>query len=383
VRRERTLPSIRLERLPPVPEERILAFRLARQRLAPRAVSGSLVRTARDIVGAQAQVPSAGALSLATRMENLLPAELDAALLSRRTMARMWCLRGTTHIVAREDHSLLVASLGADTGGLRAVLRRRGFTDADYERLAGAVLDALGEGPRDRAAIREHVRADHPGAEQWFGSWGGVLRILTQEGRIVFGPSRGGEVTFVRADRWWAARPPPAAPADPLAELLRRYLGAYGPATLADFGHWSGVRGALPRAARDRIASELVETEVSGRPHLLLRRDAGALAGAEPRHSLRLLPVFDCWLLAHRDKTLYLPETQMKAVFRAAGWVSAVILFDGRVVGTWTSRESSAGLEIALAPFAPLPRRTRTLVDTEAERLAAWRTIRLSRVAPP
>ena len=70
-------------------------------------------------------------------------------------------------------------------------------------------------------------------------------------GRLCYGPPAGQAVTFVRADRWiggWR----PAPPEDALAEVLRRYLRAYGPATSRDFAQWFAIP---PRAARDLAAT--------------------------------------------------------------------------------------------------------------------------------
>src|SRR4051794_26594428 len=126
------------------PAGQVLAFRLARHGLAERAIVGGLHSLAERLVGVQAQVLSAGCLSLAARIEGLTPGELERALYDERSLARTWCMRGTVHLISRHVQPLLATAFGPAPGGLkRWFLRSGGVTEADFEKTYRLILDAL------------------------------------------------------------------------------------------------------------------------------------------------------------------------------------------------------------------------------------------------
>jgi hypothetical protein len=370
--RRRTSPTAEAAEIE-VPEEQVAAFRIARHHLDRRAPRGRLVEVVRRLVGVQSQVPSAAVLALVARVEGLAPSDVDDALLRARSIARTWSMRSTVHLVAREDHALLAAALGADVGGTRRWLAKTGLTEAIYAELRDAVLVALAAGPRTRAELRDEVARRLDGGAAFFSSWGGVLRRLALDGLVVFGPRRSQETTFVRVDAWWSEPARSHEPGAALAGLLRRYLAAFGPATLADFSYWSGLRVAQAKEALAALGAEVATVRVRGRPapHVLLRADVAALARAPRPSTVRLLPSFDALLLGHRDKSLLFDREHYKAIFRAAGWVSPTLLLGERIAGTWDLRRRAGGLEVGVKPFDRLSRATWSAVRAEADALGA------------
>jgi hypothetical protein len=69
--------------------------------------------------------------------------------------------------------------------------------------------------------------------------------------------------------------------------------------------------------------------------------------------------------LSHRARTV--PEGRIEAVSRTAGWISPVLLVDGRVAGTWASERTGATTTVTVTPFAKLPAR---VVEAAAAHLA-------------
>ena len=86
------------------------------------------------------------------------------------------------------------------------------------------------------------------------------------EGVICFGPDRDGEPTYVLLSDWIGhehiGRSFSGISAH--AELTRRYLGAYGPATPQDQATWSGLPVSQTQAAWQHLADQLLEVEVAG-----------------------------------------------------------------------------------------------------------------------
>ncbi|HUX21638.1 MAG TPA: crosslink repair DNA glycosylase YcaQ family protein, partial [Spirochaetia bacterium] len=154
--------------------------------------------------------------------------------------------------------------------------------------------------------------------------------------------------------------------------LLHRYLHSYGPATAADLAAWSGVRRRDADTIWGRAASELLAVDVEGREASLLASDLEVLLQAEvERPSVRLLPYFDSYILAHAERSYVAPKDR-PAVYRPQGWVSAVLLVDGSARGTWTHETKRSLLRVTVKPFARLSRAVSRLLRREVELLAPF-----------
>jgi Winged helix DNA-binding domain len=95
--------------------------------------------------------------------------------------------------------------------------------------------------------------------------------------------------------------------------------------------------------------------------------------GAE---GVRLLPLFDAYTLGlGRDLEPLLPAAFKSRVFRPQGWISAVVLVDGRMAGVWDYTARPAQTTAQVQMFAPPTAPIRAGIAAEAERLAAfWNT---------
>jgi hypothetical protein len=162
---------------------------------------------------------------------------------------------------------------------------------------------------------------------------------------------------LVAAASWLDLRLPPEERA--VAELVRVYLAAFGPATVKDAARWAGVA-----QARLRPALERVRTVDLGDGLLDLPR---APRPGDVRAPPRLLPLFDSVLLAHDDRTRIVPPEYAKLVNADGGIILRSFLADGVVAGLWRTERDTLRLE----PFAPLPRAPRRELEEEARRTAA------------
>src|SRR5262249_9252536 len=114
---------------------------------------------------------------------------------------------------------------------------------------------------------------------------------------------------------------------------------------------------------------------VDGNNCLLLRSDLKALRTSQTNRgadSVRLLPHFDPYLLAHRAKDHLLSARHYKLVYRNQGWISPVILVNGSIAGTWSYERQTTRMLIKVEPFQQLSRAVRGAVITEAEAVAAF-----------
>jgi uncharacterized protein YcaQ len=200
--------------------------------------------------------------------------------------------------------------------------------------------------------------------------WSTLLKPVARSGRLCFGPSRGTSVTFVRPDVWlgsWRDLDPDEA----IVEIARRYLRAYGPATKDDFGRWFGAWPGVGKAAWAGLVDELVPVSMEGRRADALASDLKSLKAVAPRSSVRLLPAFDPYLMGHKSRDHLFDAAYRPRVSRTAGWISAVVLVDGRVAATWSSTVVRQTLRMAVAPFQKLQAEVRAEIGSRADEIAS------------
>lgn len=346
------------------------AFRMARHSLTTRAPKRALVKTVGAVGGVQAQVMSAAELQTVVRIDASVT-DVRHALWTDRVLVKTWLMRGTLHLVPAADLPSYAAAFGS-VRPRESWLRFFGMSERDLEALIDAVGAALSDEPMTKDEIVAAVGTGRSRVvREWLRSgWGGLLKPVARRGLLCFGPSRGTSVTFVRPSVWlrdWREVDPEAA----LADLARRYLRAYGPATKRDFARWSGPSFArLANASWSSIADERVPVSVDGDAKEMLASDVDALVASRPARSVRLLPLFDPYLMGHASRDHLFDRVHAPKVSRTAGWISAVVLVDGRVTGTWTHEIVGDALRLHVVPFAPLAPRVASQITVRAREIA-------------
>ncbi len=302
------------------------------------------------LLAVQAQDLRAARLALRARGAAASAAEVDAALGEGGSLVAAWLMRGTLHLVAREDH----AWLHALTGQLAAATNRRRLTQlgGDAERGVPAIRRALEDGPLARAAVGERLAASGIRVEGQILPH--LLALAAADGSVVLGPVADGVQRFVLARDWLG---PPGEPPDraaALAELARRYLRGHGPAGEADLATWSGLPLRDARAGLAAITGELVEegglVDIAGRE------------GMPARLPPKLLAPFDPYLLGWRDRGFAVAPEHARRVHPGGGMLRATAIAQGRAVGTWRR----VGGRVVVEPFAVVGARVAAGLRREA-----------------
>ncbi len=199
-----------------------------------------------------------------------------------------------------------------------------------------------------------------------------LLHLAAARGVVCYGPVRGGEPTFVRADAWiphWVDLP--REEAEEL--LLRKHLRAFGPASPTDFSMWTGLTIKAAREVWARLGAAIAAVRVEGWEAGLLREDLEELAGAGFKRPLvRLLPYFDTFLLGHRERGHLVALEHRRKVYRPQGWITPVVLVDGRVAGVWGHARERDRLNVKVTGFASLAPRIAAGLRAEALDLARF-----------
>ena len=349
---------------------------MARHSLLERAPAERMVEVVRAVCGIHAQVMPAAELSIGVRVGGITRRDVRKALREKRTLVKTVGLRGTVHLFPSDELPVWMAALRA-----RSALdpNRQRSLEMDERELAvvvEAIADALDGGRLTMKQLGERVIAQAGAwagekSQGWSGTlprWRKALGEAAHAGLLCYGPPEGNEVTFVRPDRWlggWHE----ADPEESLAEVFRRYLRAYGPATPRDFAQWFNIP---PNAARDLASSlraELEEVDIEGYRALALASDAGEAAPLADVPA-RLLPHFDCYVIGcHPRDRLLPPDWAERVPPRTIASQLQVMLIDGTIAGVWERKARGKRVEVRVEPFGPLGAEYKLMLEEETRRV--------------
>ena len=343
---------------------------IGRTRLANQHVSRPTFSDPAGVVrwlgAVQAQDYLGGLWAVGLRTKGATEAMVEDAI-ARRAIVRTWPMRGTLHFVAAEDVRWILPILTPRVvAGAQSRFRQLGMDDATFTRSARVAEKALAGGNvvrRDRlyeiweaAGIATH---DSRGLH--------LLGVLSQQGLLCFGPRDGKQHTFTLLEEWLPSSRT-LARVDALGELARRYFRSHGPATIHDFAWWSGLTVTDARVGLECVQAELDSEAMDGRTFWFADSPA-VRAGATTAY---LLPPWDEFTVAYRDRRDTLDPKYATRVNAGGGILSPVIVLRGVVVGTWQRTIKKDTVTVTPRFFKTLERAGRTAVAKAVERYARF-----------
>jgi hypothetical protein len=362
-----------------------------RHHLVSEARFADPVAVADDLVGIHATDPVSVYLGFVARTTGLTRDALANVLYDDRALLKILGMRRTMFVVpvalAGVIHAAVTAALGAtERKRLLRMIEGAGIsTDparwlALVEDEAVAALDELGEATAADLAKRvPGLREQIPIAagKRYEGTVGvstRLLFLLATEGRIVRGRPKGTWVSslyrWAPLDRWvdGGLEPWPAERAR--AELVRRWLAAFGPGTTRDIQWWTGWTVASTRAALADVRA--VEVELVDGAHGS-NNTGWALPGDLERTDapdpwVALLPALDTTTMGWNERAFYLGD-HAGALFDRNGNAGPTIWSEGRVVGGWAQRRDG---QIAVRLLEDVGAEARRSIEEAAGRLQAW-----------
>jgi len=345
---------------------------LARQMLLRRAPlpagpdrAGRVIETVEHLGGLQAQAPFPPYYGLWSRLDGFRPDDLAGLLLSR-AVVRIALMRGTIHLVSSRDCMMLrpltqpvldraLKSLfgkhlpGVDTGAIaaagRALVEDQPRTFAD---LGALLAERWPEHPP--VTLAQTVRA--------------LVPLVQLPPRAVWG--RAGQPLHTSAESWLGR---PLDPQPSLTGLVRRYLAAFGPATVADIQAWSGLTrlrepveelGAELRVFRGEDGSELFDLPTAPRP------DPGTPA------PVVLAAEFDNLVLSHADRSRIVSDEHRGRMSTRNGIFPGTVLLDGFVAGMWRIARKGGTATLMVELFRDVGASDRDAIAAEGLRMLAF-----------
>jgi hypothetical protein len=330
---------------------------LARQYLLERAPVRA-IDAIEHLGGMQAQAPLAPYVGLWTRLKDFAPGELSV-LTEERQVVRLHLMRNTVHLVSARDclswrrlfYPLHAAQFSAHF--------RAGTEGVDRDALLRQAKRLLEERPRTRAELGKLLAGRWPDAEP-----SALAHAATHHIALCQVPPRGiwgktGPAAWAPVESWLGA-PLRSVPVD---ALVLRYLGAFGPARVADIQLWSGLTRLGEVVERLPVRTF---RGADGRP-LYDLPDAPRPAEDTPAPP-RFLPEYDNLLLSHADRTRVIPGQRAVPLPPGNGATTGTFLVDGSWQGTWQIRDQA----LHIRPFTKPRHADRNALLAEAEQLCAF-----------
>ena len=293
----------------------------------------------------QAQEYGSAKWAVALRLQTPAAAAVEEALRDGRIL-RMHIMRPTWHFIAAEDVRWMLRLSARRIRAANASYANgigSGLEEADYLR-SNRLLEQMLEGgnhlTRQQIADeleRRGMAADVPRLNRL------MMRAET-DGVVCSGADRAGKPTYALL----AERAPQAADLpeeEALALLALRYFSSHAPATFDDFVWWSGLPVGQARRGVGALGGTLLRESFGGREYLLHERHAAC--STAPGH-VHLLPAFDEYLIAYKDRSEVLAQEHRARAFNNFGIFRPVLLHGGRIVGRWSRNGTQVGVE----PFA-------------------------------
>ncbi|MGH9273422.1 MAG: winged helix DNA-binding domain-containing protein [Acidimicrobiales bacterium] len=357
-----------------------------RHRLAPSArIDDDVAAIARSVVVLHATDPLTVVLSTLVRMRTPDQSLIQRALFDDRTVVRMLAMRRTLFGVAIGDMARVQAAASDAVAAnerkrLAKMIEDAGVTDDGGGWLdqltadALAAMDELGQATATQLADAVPALATRitlsPGKryESTTSLASRILLVLGAEGHFVRGRPRGRwtgtQHHWTTPHRWLDGRlPDPIPTAAAQTELVRAWLGRFGPGTVADLKWWTGWNLGTTRAAIARL--DTVEVDLDGAVGLVLAEDIEPVPPQEPWAAL--LPALDPTIMGWYERDWYLGNHRAE-LFDTAGNAGPTIWVDGRAVGAWGQRKDG---EIVVELLEDIGRERTADVAAEAQRVRA------------
>lgn len=283
-------------------------------------------------------------------------------------IVRTHILRLTWHFVACDDIRWMLALSGPRVNAVSAHYYRKMELD---ERTFTRSRDVFERSLRDGAY---KTRPELGAALRRAGivASGTRLAFLTLRAEldavICNGPRRGKELTYALFDE----RVPAAKPVDrddALARLATRYFSSHGPATLKDYVWWSGLTVRDAKAGIDLAGASLSRDDVEGFTYW----SADGRVPRQPSSTVaHLLPNYDEYLIAHRDRHLVVSRSSGDGVRRIKDPFVHHVVVDGRLAGSWTRVVKDRSVAVECAGYLRPNQETRDAIDAAVARFGRF-----------
>jgi hypothetical protein len=355
-----------------MPQASVLSQRaLNRALLARQMLLSREQRTAVDAIeqvgGLQAQLPRPPFIGLWSRLEAFERGALVEAI-AARAVVRVTAMRGTLHLLSARDYLAWRGPLQpALSRGVRSIAGAT-VNDTDLKQAEAITRAFLGHAPATFDAIRGHLEPRFKALNVRHLAYALRMTIpLVQVPEPEVTWAYPGAADFALADTWLGRRVPTGAAAP--NSLVKRYLAAFGPASVADAQTWSGLQKLAP--VFEALRPELV-TFRDERKRELFDLPKAPRPAEDVAAPVRLVPDWDNLLLGHQDRRRVIADDHRARISTRNLQVTACFLVDGSVAGSWSIARKGKAATLVLEPFVKITKTDQIALKEEAARLLAF-----------
>jgi hypothetical protein len=324
---------------------------IARARLYSQQIEAPRFESSKDIVGwmgaIQAQDFEMAKWALGVRIPGVSLQTVEAAI-TRGEVLRTHVLRPTWHLVAAEDlRWMLALSAQRIKNSFKARNQQLELSQDVFLKSNRLIEKALRDG---RHCTRDELLAvlAQAGISLDSNRASHILVQAEMEGLICSGPMQAGKPTYALLEEW-VPKQNPLTHEEALAALATKYFTSRSPATLQDFGWWSGLPLGEARRAGDLVRSAFQQETSASQTYWLPDSFRMPAVGGD---SFCLLPAYDELLISYRDRSALLPPGDQTKVVSQNGLFRPILVENGRIVGVWKRTFKKEKVVLEAQPFA-------------------------------
>jgi hypothetical protein len=348
---------------------------ISKLRLQNQHLLGEKLQTPHEIVSVLGAVQSqdyfGAKWSLAQRLQTVTDLSLDEAF-NKGEILRTHVMRPTWHFVAPEDIRWMLELTSPRVKKFMASYNRKlELDDKLFAKSSAAIVKILKE---KQYATRQQLKSEltNVGIKTDVQRLAHIVSWAELDAIICSGPRIGKQFTYAlledRAPRHKTA--PGFAKSkkfdrdEALATLTKRYFVSHGPAQIKDFAWWSGMTVKDAEEGLSMVKSELSEEIIDGKTYWFDRQKTVT----KQKSQAFLLSIYDEYTIAYKDRSALGGQRYVEKLISMGNALTAVIIFDGKIIGTWKRVIKKSSVEINLSPFEKLNKNEHEALQVEAHK---------------
>jgi hypothetical protein len=334
---------------------------IAKTRLFSQHIGTNLCSSPEDVIrslgAVQSQDYAHSLWAIGLRTQNATIADVEKALTDGKII-RTWLMRGTVHMILAEDITWM-RNLFSERILARLTPKAWAYHDMTPQ-LMDLANTTITQALRDKTILTRkelihrlaEVGIPDDKQQSYF-----IFGYLSQSGVICPGPPQGKDQTFALLDNW-ATNQRILTREESLAVLAERFFTSHGPASVADFANWSGLKMSDAKFGLSAVQSKL-KSLTRGDTTYWMSRDATEGGG------LFLLPGYDEFLIGYKDRSPSFETYGSTPISTYNGMFYATIIDDGQVLGVWKRVIKSKAIDIVLHPIVKLSQKQMSQIEAQ------------------